>query len=320
MPNVKLTEAFVAKIDSSSETIFWDTELTGLGLRVWTSGKKVYIVQHRNKQTQKLHKITLGNANIVALKKARELASTHIYECNSDSISTDIKGIYLADLCKLYLNERKGKKKSLDQDEWNIKKYILPTLGNKIVKNITLQDLIDLQNTLYPHKVTANRVRGILSLLFSFAIDMNYAKENPARKLRNYPENKKTVYLSLEDIEKLWHELHSYELKHPRAMYLVNAIRLLLLTGSRMREITNLTWYEVDFSNKVINLSDRKTEKKYIYLSDTAIEVLLNIPRKNEMVIPGYKKGPRSRRRPLSATQHYPTTSLVGISWHCHAL
>ena len=28
--------------------------------------------------------------------------------------------------------------------------------------------------------------------------------------------------------------------------------------------------------------------------------------------------GPRSRRRPLSATQHHPTTSLVGISWHCN--
>jgi hypothetical protein len=26
---------------------------------------------------------------------------------------------------------------------------------------------------------------------------------------------------------------------------------------------------------------------------------------------------PRSRRRPLSATQHHPTTALVGISWHC---
>ena len=120
---------------------------------------------------------------------------------------------------------------------------------------------------------------------------MNYAKENPARKLRNYPENKKTVYLSLEDIEKLWHELNLYELKHPRAIPLVNAIRLLLLTGARMREITNLTWYEVDFSNKVINLGDRKTEKKYIYLSDKAIEVLQNIPRRNGMVIPGYKKG-----------------------------
>ena len=27
---------------------------------------------------------------------------------------------------------------------------------------------------------------------------------------------------------------------------------------------------------------------------------------------------PRSRRRPFSATQHNPTTSLVGISFHCH--
>ena len=29
---------------------------------------------------------------------------------------------------------------------------------------------------------------------------------------------------------------------------------------------------------------------------------------------------PRSRRRPLSATQHHLTTSLVGISWHCNEL
>src|SRR5262249_613948 len=32
------------------------------------------------------------------------------------------------------------------------------------------------------------------------------------------------------------------------------------------------------------------------------------------------RRGPRSRRRPLSATQHHPTTSLVGISWHSHPL
>jgi hypothetical protein len=27
---------------------------------------------------------------------------------------------------------------------------------------------------------------------------------------------------------------------------------------------------------------------------------------------------PRSRRRPLSATQHHPTLSLIDISWHCN--
>ena len=30
------------------------------------------------------------------------------------------------------------------------------------------------------------------------------------------------------------------------------------------------------------------------------------------------KNGPRSRRRPLSATQHHPTPSLIDISWHCN--
>src|SRR5467141_3351013 len=29
-------------------------------------------------------------------------------------------------------------------------------------------------------------------------------------------------------------------------------------------------------------------------------------------------KGPRSLDRPLSATQPHPTTSLIGISWHCN--
>ena len=30
------------------------------------------------------------------------------------------------------------------------------------------------------------------------------------------------------------------------------------------------------------------------------------------------KIGPRSRRRPLSATQPHPTTSLGGIAWYCN--
>jgi len=37
-----------------------------------------------------------------------------------------------------------------------------------------------------------------------------------------------------------------------------------------------------------------------------------------KMAISIRTSGPRSRRRPLSATQHHPTTSLVGISLHCN--
>src|SRR5262245_44903842 len=98
MSNVKLTESFVSKIESSSETLFWDTELTGLGLRVWASGKKVYIIQHRNKQTQKLHKVTLGASSTIELKHARELEAKHIYECNAEILVNGIKNITLKDM------------------------------------------------------------------------------------------------------------------------------------------------------------------------------------------------------------------------------
>jgi hypothetical protein len=37
-----------------------------------------------------------------------------------------------------------------------------------------------------------------------------------------------------------------------------------------------------------------------------------------DLKIQGFR--PRSWDRPLSATQHHPTTSLVGISWHCNEL
>src|SRR5262245_47113199 len=77
-----------------------------------------------------------------------------------------------------------------------------------------------------------------------------------------------TYDLSLDEINKLWHELRVYEICHPRSLYVVNAIRLLMLTGARLREIINLTWREVDLDKKLIVLNERKTAKKYIYLSD----------------------------------------------------
>jgi hypothetical protein len=38
----------------------------------------------------------------------------------------------------------------------------------------------------------------------------------------------------------------------------------------------------------------------------------------SENLAEDFKSRPRSRRRPLSATQHHSTTLLVGISWHCN--
>lgn len=73
------------------------------------------------------------------------------------------------------------------------------------------------------------------------------------------------------------------------------AIRLLLLTGCRLREILHLRWNEVDLERGLLNLPDSKTGRKTVYLSNAAIHVLENIPRAGVFVVAGDNpKKPRS--------------------------
>jgi integrase len=71
--------------------------------------------------------------------------------------------------------------------------------------------------------------------------------------------------------------------------FAIAAIRLLILTGARLREILHAKWSYVDLERGMLHLPDSKTGKKTIYLSTTALEVLSAIPRlgNNPHVIPG---------------------------------
>src|SRR6202011_3818798 len=55
------------------------------------------------------------------------------------------------------------------------------------------------------------------------------------------------------------------------------AIRLLLFTGARLREILGLRWEWIDLDRGVIFLPDSKTRKKSIVLSAAALAVLSKV-------------------------------------------
>jgi integrase len=57
------------------------------------------------------------------------------------------------------------------------------------------------------------------------------------------------------------------------------ALRLLLVTGARLREILHLRWEYVDFDRGLLLLPDSKTGKKAIVLNAPALDVLANLPR-----------------------------------------
>lgn len=100
--------------------------------------------------------------------------------------------------------------------------------------------------------------------------------------------------------------------------YAVAAIRLLILTGARLREILDAQWEHVDIERGVIFLADSKTGRKPVYLSAAALEVLAGLPRieGNPYIVPGEKAGrPKSDlKRPWAAI--CKSAGLEGVRLH----
>jgi integrase len=98
----------------------------------------------------------------------------------------------------------------------------------------------------------------------------------------------------------------------------VAAIRLLILTGARLREILHARWEQVDFDRGVIFLPDSKTGKKPIYLSAASLAILSALPRieGNPHIIPGERAGqPRADlKRPWAAVTK--AAGLEGVRIH----
>ena len=100
--------------------------------------------------------------------------------------------------------------------------------------------------------------------------------------------------------------------------FAVAAIRLLMLTGARLREILHAKWEYVDFERGVMFLPDSKTGKKPIYLSAAALAVLGDLPRieGNPFIIAGAKDGaPRADlKKPWAAVTK--AAGLEGVRIH----
>jgi integrase len=71
----------------------------------------------------------------------------------------------------------------------------------------------------------------------------------------------------------------------------VGAIRLLMLTGCRLREILDLEWSHVDAERGLLFLPDSKTGRKTVVMSTAAQDILKALPRVGRYVIAGRSAG-----------------------------
>ena len=145
---------------------------------------------------------------------------------------------------------------------------------------------------------TINRELGVLSKMFSLAIDNNLAKENPVRKVKRLKVPKKNErYLTpdeenriimvcdgaysfknitAEEQEKLKKRYKDYH------SYLKPIILMALLTGMRKGEILNMTWDCVDFKKREITaLNTKNGESNVLPISQRFYDILFSMKTQN---------------------------------------
>lgn len=198
----------------------------------------------------------------------------------------------VAELATRYMAEHAPRKKprSIRQDELTWRLHILPTLGSVPVRDVSRAHIMTLHAELGKSvsHVTANRARALISKALTLAEvwELRPDGSNPCRHVPKFHEDGRERMLSPDELQRLGAVLD--QARNWRAWQIVPLVRLLLLTGCRLREIMEARLEWVDFSRSALLLPDSKTGARFKPLSEPALEIIRQIPRGDSpWIIPG---------------------------------
>ena len=267
------------------DAVFWDRDLPGFGIRVYPSGRKVYLVQARGPKGSK--RATLGrHGEDLAPEQARKKAALAIdrIKRGEDPLPAKPKTEpTLADLAAHYMRAHvevncqpatvKDYRRCLDL-------HILPALGEVTLSSVERKHAADLHYRLRDTPTRANAALKILSHMFALGPGWGFETggRNPCRFVRGYRERKRERFLTRDEYRRLGDVLDEAE-KGRMSVYTVAAIRVLMLTGCRRNEVLELTWDDVDRTTGELRIRQAKTGPRQVPLTPAVAGILDALPR-----------------------------------------
>ncbi len=308
----------------------WDSELKGFGIAISALGLKTYVVKYRvgKGRGASVRRVTICDIGKLTPDEARAEAKNYI--------SNGILGVDLAasrksqqlsvtvnDLADVFITHHVNKKKkqtTIASYTANVNKHIRSGLGRTRIDELTRSQISNWHFQLNETPYAANTALTILRVMFSFGHKHGIIPEhiNPAKSIAKNIEETRERYLIKDELLALGNTLRLAETeglpwkvndnkknKHRAKTnnttkidpYALAALRLLIFTGARMREILHLKWDYIDFERGIILLPDSKTGKKTIILNAPAMALLSSIDRIDGchyVIYSGNKEKPKS--------------------------
>ncbi|MDX8517952.1 tyrosine-type recombinase/integrase [Mesorhizobium dulcispinae] len=308
------TVSAVMKAATPNKTKFYfDDDLAGFGFYRTTKGTGTWFAEFRPVAGGSKRRLKLGRVGTLKANEAREAARKAIANAAlgkdlAKSRSDERASGTVKELVEAYIAGKAMKESSRAFYRTTLKTQIEPHLGSTKAVAVLRVDVQRAHDKMSKKaKYSANRAMALLSAAFVWGSKRGYVPEgmNPASAIERNREEARERYLTADEMARLGDALREAETsgiphkasksKHApkeknRTVYgphVTGAIRLLMLTGCRLREILHVRWDEYDEKRGLLLLPDSKTGKKTVVLSAAAQAEIDSLPRVGVYVIAG---------------------------------
>src|ERR1700730_6405569 len=232
------------------QCIYWDEALPCFGLRVYPSGRRMYVCSYRVRRRKRL--ASLGRADVLTLDQARKKAITYLGKvaANEDP-QEELEQLRsqrtVAELCTAFIeNHAKKKRVAWKDDESCLKRRILPKLKARPAATIVSADIEAIHSAVGTgHPYAANRILEVVRKMFNWGkvaglVPKDHA--NPAMGIARFPERRRRRFITTVEMPLFIRGLEAEDNEYAR-----HGLWLLLLLGLRSKELLNAKWTDIDW-------------------------------------------------------------------------
>lgn len=289
--------------------------MPGLGIRT-NQRSAVWFLKYRSNGKQVL--TTIGPTDQLSEDEARAVAKRLKWDAKQGKGPVPKPKIQpmptptVSEFCLEYIERHaKPTKESWYKDAQRINTYIIPAWGKWRLDQISPQAVADLHSAIgikgvaavrkgvpeEPAPIAANRLLEQISTMLNLAViwgKLPKSTVNPTKDIVRFPESKKTLWFTDEQLQAIIDEVNKLPQPHYRAYF-----HMLNYTGCRRTELLELEWKDVNMTRGVGSIYRGVTkngEPLFLPIPDEAISVLETIPNRTGYVFPGRFEGTHWKR------------------------
>jgi integrase len=278
----------------------WDTESAGFGVRVTDRGVRTFIVMRRQAGHRNPVRVALGRyPDDLSLGEARDLAGdakkllksgVHPREQEEQrrrEMARERKDTFES-VAEAFIARHVAGLRSKRDAENAIRRDLIPPWRGRPITSITKHDVVELIEDIISRRGTpgdvcyaAHHSLSYAKKLFAWAAARNYGLENnPCDKIKPGEligaKAKRKRVLTDDEIRLVWKV--TGDITYP----LGPLVRMLLVTGQRLREIAHGEWRELDLLGAVWTIPGSRMkngDSHEVPLPQLALEILSSLPR-----------------------------------------